>query len=156
MCLVLKHAWVKSLIRAEPNCLVLLEELPQLEYLFTILKHDIDLVNLAHDLLSLLRDQVLKNLSEAPKREYVLPVLRVEHELAEDQLVGLLAVLEDTVEFLLEVDELVARPVGHPLVEVSDLKGVHEQVSRQSWQEPDIFAYIFEGLASFKECSVLD
>lgn len=55
-------------------------------------------------------------------REYVLPVLREEHELAEDQLVGLLSVLEDAVELLLEVDELVARPVGHPLIEVGGLE----------------------------------
>ena len=125
--LLIKHALIGFvLILAAFNRLVLLEELSQLEHLTIILKHDINLVDLAHDLLSLLRSQVLQNLLEALVREYYLLVLRVEHELAKDQLVSLLTVLEDAIEFLLDADELIARPMGHPLFEIGDLIGVLE------------------------------
>ena len=131
---------------------MLFKKLPQLEHLLVVLKHDVDLVDLEHNLLSLLLRQVLQNLLKALVREDVLPVLGVEHELAEYQLVGLLAVLEHAVKLLLQVDELVARPMGHPLVEIGDLEGVSEQVPRQPRQEPEIVAHANEVFRILYSC----
>ena len=110
-------------------------ELTQLKEL--LVEHLMDLVHFTHDSIALLPGHVLEYLSESTMREYITPLLWVEHQLADDQFIGFFAVLEDTVELLFKADVLMTGAMGHPSVEICSPKW-HFTIFRQDWQEPDV------------------